>query len=861
MPTSVEEAKKHLKDSSVTVDEKWQPLSIGPEQIGTLCGLGIELYFTFIKCACVAFAIWALFQIPMLIFCLHGNNPTNATDLAFTTAFNIGDLKLKLGKTDEIWTVDGLGSIVVGDLYVALGVLDALGLLFFTIILGRFVYRTVPRRTREFDLRNITPSDYSVAIDYLPPRLKNEPEHPDYEEKLKAHIVKVIEEERAKSGQKCAFGNDPVTEISIARDYRGALTYFKGLNDIHEQIDNCKQKKDSEKKTKELTKLETKLEELRTKTKYPIMEVTDRNVKRAYVMLNSCETKEILLNAYRMGEFSITRFFQAKNLRFDDCKLKVYEAPEPGNIMWENQDRNEFSTTLRKLLSLFFTLLCFVISFAFIFAAKTASKTIADEAAACFETIKNQDKEYLLNHALTKPAEVKFCECEVLGLATVNENKTVAEGPCKDWLAEKQMAVVYSLCAVLVVVVINQILKTVVVILTKFERPLSKSAYYVSMGSKLFIAQWFNTAIILILVNSPLFFIMFGNSIVEGGKTDSDDFDRQWYGLVGATVLFTMIIQMFTPHLIQVFLFPLFACIRCCRKSCMETQKDLNALFTHPDFELGVRLAQVMNVVFCSLLFIAGCPLLTVTGCATFFIVYNCDKFLLLRSSKRPPQYDGAIMSIVRTFLPFGILLHACFAIHMLGNVEIFPTKNLIGYELDEIQGAAGIDIGDNVLTLFFIRCLSGGGFPNFIILVLVLVFFVLKLLRFILGSVFDTFISLILASCCGKGKVNDAQNDELEQNRKSSTHLKDSSKGQTIVFSYLVEFNKDYAGLIEQANAGAAWREATERQSQKSPDLENPNDKDEKDEESSSTNANNQCKASDAKDKNEATHPSAIDD
>ena len=62
----------------------------------------------------------------------------------------------------------------------------------------------------------------------------------------------------------------------------------------------------------------------------------------------------------------------------------------------------------------------------------------------------------------------------------------------------------YTIGGVLGIIVINIILKAIMKILVRFERPHSKSEYAVSLSGKLFIVQLINTGLILLLVNGNL---------------------------------------------------------------------------------------------------------------------------------------------------------------------------------------------------------------------------------------------------------------------------------------------------------------------------------------------------------------------
>merc|ERR1740138_563294 len=132
-----------------------------------------------------------------------------------------------------------------------------------------------------------------------------------------------------------------------------------------------------------------------------------------------------------------------------------------------------------------------------------------------------------------------------------------------------------------------------------------------------------------------------------------------------------MVVQVFSPHSIGVGLVLVRKGLRgaCAGK---KSQDQLNAAFEHPEFELAPRFAQVLNSLFCCLLYSAGMPVLL--WCAFFMlvVVYWCDKFVLLRGSSKPPQYDAACASAAVAALPWAACLHGLCAMGMFGYGGIF---------------------------------------------------------------------------------------------------------------------------------------------------------------------------------------------
>lgn len=140
-----------------------------------------------------------------------------------------------------------------------------------------------------------------------------------------------------------------------------------------------------------------------------------------------------------------------------------------------------------------------------------------------------------------------------------------------------------------VVVLINAVLKIVLVQLAKFERKKSVTALRGSMMTKIAVAQFINTAVVLVLINT---YLDIGGTVLNDGY---EDFSLEWYAIVGTTLLTTMAINTFSSHLISVVFYFFGALHRKCKECCgccLEIHQDeLNEIFTLPEFRVADRYA------------------------------------------------------------------------------------------------------------------------------------------------------------------------------------------------------------------------------------------------------------------------------
>jgi len=122
----------------------------------------------------------------------------------------------------------------------------------------------------------------------------------------------------------------------------------------------------------------------------------------------------------------------------------------------------------------------------------------------------------------------------------------------------------------------------------------------------------------------------------------------------------------------------------CCIKPCQRcrakygyylTQHDANRGFIGAPFNLALRYAQALMVVFVTMLYCGGLPVLMPLACATLGLRFWVDRFLLLRFHPRPPNYGPQLFIMALSLLPWAVVLHLAFSIWMYGNNDILESN------------------------------------------------------------------------------------------------------------------------------------------------------------------------------------------
>ena len=131
----------------------------------------------------------------------------------------------------------------------------------------------------------------------------------------------------------------------------------------------------------------------------------------------------------------------------------------------------------------------------------------------------------------------------------------------------------------------------------------------------MFAGQFLNTALLMILINAKLptgLTTLSGIFSWGGLMTGSyDDFKVGWYSDVGGALTLTMIINMVAPHCAPLLMvFAVVPLKRRFKRSKALTQRELDDLYTGPEFAVAIRAPYCLNTLYVTLvkLHLFVCP-------------------------------------------------------------------------------------------------------------------------------------------------------------------------------------------------------------------------------------------------------------
>lgn len=252
------------------------------------------------------------------------------------------------------------------------------------------------------------------------------------------------------------------------------------------------------------------------------------------------------------------------------------------------------------------------------------------------------------------------------------------EDYCTKWLGNyaKLQSLLYM--PPFVIIVINTMLKFVLRKFVIFEKRRNITSELVSATTKMFIVQFLNTAILLLVINGGIAWITYSDSDVH------EDFSVEWYRDVGATLIMTMLMNVFTPHVANAMWQFIYGVQRCCDRRCtcnkkrtkQLLQEDYENINTGNIFMFEFRYSQVLTQVYVTMMYSAGIPLLYPVSMVSFLMTYWVDKYLFIRHYKNPPSYTMAMAERTVLLMRYSLILHFIIGFLMLSNSKILTSKN-----------------------------------------------------------------------------------------------------------------------------------------------------------------------------------------
>lgn len=677
---TLEKAQEYRNNTSLRIfnpelnSYKNYPLCSTSESIFGRFGIGIELYFFFVRYLAILFFIISLISIyPMYSnYSGHENGSVNQNEryiyltLANQAGISIYETDLDKAESELPGIKSNLNKLVAVDF-----VISFLFIIFICFYITRSRIKVLKDVGEYFKV-----SDFAVQVEGFPPFITKE---------------QVIE-------QFSEYGE--IEEVYLARNYEGKLPTYKKIYEMAYDIE-----------VEKLIGLHRNIEkcislsqEIRD-DKINLNKTHDELfVDKVFVVFNSLKSKKKLLKDYKSIKnqyFCCRRKNNKETRRLAAFRLSVQSAPNPSDIIWENMEFSYFNVMRRRIIMFLITILIIIVSFILIYTLKGYFKSSVSKQD-CKE--KNISGNISINEAkllYTSESDIT-CYCKQQSVQNLMSNENCKEF-CQDYINSLAQSTFLRLCTSMFIVFISYLLKLIIKYLSKFERYKAKSEKRKTLLVKMFLLSFINTGLTTLLINSKIY------EHNEGLNGKYDEINREWYNDVGSTITITMIINIFSQHAFQVLLIYPYGVLK--RRFCyrrFKSQLKLNKFFRGPSFDISDSLSQILVVVCTNYFYSSGMPFLNLLCFLTLFLTYFCNKFLILRYYRKPPEYTQEINESLYLYLPIPIILHLVFSIYSFGSSEIFPDSVSKPSDSDYIKFNSNnfkdlIQKGSSICSLFMI--------------------------------------------------------------------------------------------------------------------------------------------------------------
>ncbi len=632
-------------------------------------GVGIGLYYQFLRYMSFVFAMVATCQSAGLILNANGKAYQDRSDVDVMIKTSLG------AHLTTNYNASIFGTFVdSSNLSFTLSIIDVFSTVLFLICVVRLKYDQI-QSVEQIDADVITAGDYTVYVEDIP---KNATDPDEFKTFFSGYGAVADVSIGLANGDLIRLFTDrtlKVAELELAV----AELKISRLSSHMKVVDKIKA---------EIAGLDKDVATLRQKSDFETIV--------AYVTFDDEKSQAACIKAYKGG--SVARLLMPQSKKFRrKFPISVSQAPEPSNIKWENLQVRGFNKNLRFVATSIITVSMLFLSFFVIIVLKGLKEGLFQDggAALCLEAPDVDDPNvqeltlwYLYTSSNAKYQTILACYCQ--------KRIEVAREYCAPYVLTQTRVQTLSITAILGVIVINTLLTNVLNACAIFEKHHSITEEEGAIAIKVFLAQFMNTALISTIVNTDLAYYF---PILQPFKDSNlltgihKDFTSDWFSMVGAPIVATVLPASITPNLVLLLEWPISIVKRFLLKNRQKTQRLLNELFKGPKFMLSQRYGVMLSMMFTILLYSGSIPIMSWFAVMFFGSAYWCEKTYLLRVVQRPPSYDEQLPFLAIKFLPFAALLHI--------GVFVWSIGRLDGSTI-ELPGLSALPIPDTLKMRMF---------------------------------------------------------------------------------------------------------------------------------------------------------------
>jgi len=512
-------------------------------------GVGVSLYMKMLKFYAYVYGAMAILNIPALVaFVMGKKNVSDGDEVsgAGLEVFTLANVP-QSNSTSLSW-----GSLTQPHVFTLLTYFDCASIALF-MAATMFLIKRQKEFDDDIDLIETTAADYTVYVENLPADVDDPAEIKEYFESLLASEMDASDLEQQNNAvaevvvhRKCAtliFLAEEVAFLSEVRlrtrkagAKRQLVQCLKSLSRFAPppapppsqritHLENSATPSPSHLHPFEakIKKLKAKLQKLSDKLEEDIQDPGRPSVG-AFVTFENDEGKDFVVRFFKKlpkSKYSSTMFRSTHH-------LKVRRAVEPDDVFFENLEKTPTEIFFGRVSSFLIIFVVLVIALTINFAIKIEVKALRPDTASCLENF-----EYTREMADKSPND-KDCYCNQSGFSDLSFCSSLVGG------------IFFSYFASLLTAAVNILLASTIRNTMKLQLWKTRSSGACNAMTSTFVAQFVNSAMVLIIVNldwKSYAGFSFGVEEVNG-------FGFDWYILVATPVLITLMANSIVPHVV-----------------------------------------------------------------------------------------------------------------------------------------------------------------------------------------------------------------------------------------------------------------------------------------------------------------------
>lgn len=390
--------------------------------------------------------------------------------------------------------------------------------------------------------------------------------------------------------------------------------------------------------------------------------------------------------------------------------LWFVESTEPTNIIWENRFFTPRDYLRRGIIVFGVIFLLLAASFIAIFICKT----LALQGAAKYPNVDCNDiktvygKENMAKYSYNEwqryynfpegeersPQQgVIKCFCKdqaaISGsdLSNFVVNDPYGKNPpvkvCAEFVTDGVNLLFYNSAIQYMIVGINYVLRLFIIKLIIYLGKDTESEQTKLITNGVFIVQFFNTALLLLMVNANL--TEQSDFLGSFFARKITDFNTIWFADIGNTLIGAMIFNLYWPIMEFCAFYGLRTTFRLLDKSFniksdstkKTTIQQYIELYSGPTFFIHYKYSTILNIVFVTMMYGIGLPILFPIASGSLFVLFVVEKIMIHYSYRAPPMYDEKLNNNVLTVLTYAPLLFLSFGYWMLSNKQLISNDHL----------------------------------------------------------------------------------------------------------------------------------------------------------------------------------------